>query len=481
MTRAAHRRGGMSLCLGASSLSPGRRLPVFGLLVWMVAGLCSGLTVNAVTAAEPDSATSDSGNGPEVNAAFGSAGQTEGSAPQRSPATVALVSELAVETLGDAKPISFRTQRLTERFFSEGAAVGDLNRDGHTDIVSGPFWWAGPTFEQSHPFTEPKPFDPLGYADNFFSFTHDFDSDGWLDVLVIGFPGQAAVWYQNPQGKAGMWVRSQVMEIVDNESPTWTDLTGDGRPEIVCSVNGAFGYATPNWNHPEIPWTFHAISKDGAGGRFTHGLGVGDVNGDGRADLLEKNGWWEQPASLDGDPLWTHHPVAFSAAGGAQMYAVDVDGDQRNDVITSLEAHGFGLVWYRQTVGDDNQPRFEPQTILGRTPSENPFGVCFSQIHAIDLVDMNGDQLPDLITGKRYWAHGPKGDPEPDAPAVVYWFELQRNADGSVAWIPHLVDNNSGVGVEVLAADVSGDGRPDIVVGNKQGVFVHTQMALESR
>lgn len=374
---------------------------------------------------------------------------------------------------------TFRKQQLIDKFFTEGAAVGDINKDGQPDLIAGPFWFAGPTFEQRHEYYPPKPFDPLGYSDNFFAFTHDFNGDGWTDILIYGFPGLDASWFENPQGKEGYWTRHKVLDVVDNESPMWGDITGDGKPEIIAQNDGHFGYATPDWSKPQEPWKFHKISDKSAGGKFTHGLGFGDVNGDGRIDFLEKSGWWEQPASLEGDPVWKKHPVQFAGPGGAQMYAYDVDGDGMNDVITSLAAHGFGLVWYQQQKGDDGEPKFLAHTIMTDKAEDNPYGLKFSQIHAIDLVDMDGDGLKDIVTGKRYWAHGPKGDPEPDAPAVLYWFQLQRGENGEVDWVPHLIDDNSGVGVQVTAADVSGDGVPDVVVGNKQGVFAHVQQVKQ--
>ena len=128
------------------------------------------------------------------------------------------------------------------------------------------------------------------------------------------------------------------------------------------------------------------------------------------------------PQSLDGDPEWVKHPFNFGS-GGAQMYAYDVNGDGKNDVITSLEAHGYGLAWFEQIKDDKGEISFKQHLIMGKLPQDNKYGVKFSQPHAVDLVDMNGDGLKDIVTGKRWWAHA-GGDPEVNNPAVLYWFEL---------------------------------------------------------
>jgi hypothetical protein len=390
---------------------------------------------------------------------------------------------------------TFAKQQLTDQFWCEGADFGDFNRDGRRDVVSGPYWYEGPAFTTRHAFAKAdrvsksqkngQPVEFPGYkgvlgneneySDYFFSFAHDFNGDGWDDVLTVGFPGVETFWYENPKGAPGAWPRHVALDVTDNESPRFTDLNGDGRPDLVCSSKGRYGWAEFDPRNPRAPWRWHPVSPDNQYHKFTHGLGVGDVNGDGKMDLLEKDGWWEQPASLAGDPPWTQHKQAFGA-GGAQMYAYDVNGDGLNDVITSLAAHGYGLAWFEQQ-REGGAVRFREHIFMNKEPGENRYGVHFSQLHALDLVDMDGDGLKDIVTGKRAWAHGPAGDPEPNAAPLLYWFQLKRGADKSVDWVPHQVDDLSGTGVEVKARDYNGDGRPDIVVGNKRGVFVFTHAA----
>lgn len=416
----------------------------------------------------------------------------------------ALLASLTLSACAaDTAQRSFRKIQLTPHFWAEGAAAADFNHDGALDAVYGPFWWEGPDFTRKHAYrpatttfkrkaaggtedTLPGYEGALGannaYSDNFFTWTWDFNGDGWADILVVGLPGENAFWFENPQGKPEHWTRHVAFDVVDNESPAFLDLTGDQKPELVCNARGFYGYATPDPTRPTQLWTFHPVTPNKNYHKYTHGLGVGDVNGDGRADLLEKDGWWEQPASLAGDPVWTHHAFNFCPAdpgvpvGGAQMFAYDVNGDGLADVITCLAAHGYGLAWYEQ-VRDGGQIGFKPHIFMNKRPEDSPSGVKFTQPHALDLVDMDGDGLKDLVTGKRFWAHGPTGDPEPNEAAVLYWFKLVRRPDRTADFVPQLIDKDSGVGTQVMALDLNGDRRPDIVVGNKKGGHVFLQQA----
>lgn len=381
-----------------------------------------------------------------------------------------------------AKPaLRYTTQHLTDQFYAEGATVADVNQDGKMDVIYGPHWYAGPDWKVAHEIYAPATFKSDNeYSKNFLAYAVDLNADHFPDYLVLGFPGDWAYWFENPQGKDGPWKRHDVLKVLDNESPTWVDITGDGKPEIVGSSGGFFGYASPNPADPGLEWEFHQISSiQAAGGRFTHGLGVGDVNGDGRMDLLEKNGWWEQPA--DARLEWPQHQVAFSNQGGSQMFAYDFDGDGDNDVITAEFAHGYGLFWYENQGKEANgEIKFAQHRILGNKAEDNAQGVAFSQLHALDLVDLNGDGVKDFVTGKRYFAHGSHGDANPLDPAVLYWFEVQPGKkSGDVKFLAHFIDDDSGVGTQVLAQDANGDGLPDIIVGNKKGCHVSLARKVE--
>jgi hypothetical protein len=367
--------------------------------------------------------------------------------------------------------VEFDRIQLSDNYYSEGIRFGDFNRDGKVDVVCGPYWYTGPAFKQRTAFYPPKEFpNDRGYSDSFFSFVDDFNGDGWDDVLTVGLPGTPAHWYENPQGKEGDWQKHLAFSAVGNESPSFQDLTGDDLAELICSFGSKLGYVTPNRSQPTRPWTFHPISPEGPWQKYTHGLGVGDVNGDTRQDILTATGWWEQPASLENDPQWTHHAYTFSnKRGGAQMFACDIDGDGDNDVITSLDAHGWGLSWFEQVKVDSGNIDFKPHVIMGDKVADNPFGVRFSQLHAMALADLDGDGLQDLVTGKCYWAHNGR-DPGAREPSVVYWFRLVRQ-DGKAQFVPAQIDGNSGVGRQVSICDLNGDSVLDILTSNKKGLF----------
>jgi hypothetical protein len=363
-----------------------------------------------------------------------------------------------------------------DAYYNDGVATGDFNRDAVVDIIAGPYWYQGPHFERRHAIYPATPFDPAtGQSDSLFADVYDFNGDGWDDVLIRGRVHlHPARWYENPCGGARHWRRHEVFPKIQGENPPFADVTGDGRPEIVTHWQGYWGYVAPDWSHPHRAWTFHRLGAAGDWPQFHHGQGVGDITGDRLPDVLINEGWLTRDRSFRpaGSADWHFQPYRFAPRGGAQMLIYDVDGDGDNDVVSALDAHGWGLAWFENRRARDGRTlTFVQHTIMGSRAEEAKYGVAFSQPHALVAGDIDADGLTDVVVGKRRWAHGPNGDIEPDAPAVVYWFELERTADG-VRFVPHQIDDHSGVGLQIVATDVNADGQVDVLTASKLGTFL---------
>ena len=372
--------------------------------------------------------------------------------------SLACLGSVAQPTGAPATDKRFVKHILTKDFISEGVAVADINRDGKPDIVAGAYWFEAPLWTR-HTIAPSKHYSPATeFSNSFLDFCMDVNQDGWVDEIRISLPGEEAVWYENPGSKAGFWPMHAILKNAGNESPAFVDVDGDGRPDILCNDPVAKQMI---WMQPpakgDTLWTRHIIGQGDIPGvnRYTHGLGFSDMNGDGRPDVIITRGWWECPS----DPKtenWVFHPADFGE-DCSQIYALDVKGNGHKELI-SASAHNYGI-WWHQKVNDS---------------------VCmhhlifkgFSESHALAMADINGDGYPDLVTGKRYFAHNGE-DPGALEPAVLYWFEFKPGEVPS--WTPRLIDSDSGVGLQVLVQDINGDGLPDIVVANKKGVFFFEQ------
>jgi hypothetical protein len=366
----------------------------------------------------------------------------------------------------------FRMQRLNDFYYSWGVTVGDVNHDGVPDVIAGPFYYLGPNYTERHEFTTARTYSPgANFPEGMTYFAYDYTGDGWNDLLVTD--SRPIYLYVNPKGESRRWDRYNVIPDATSEIEVFGDIDGDGKPEVLFAGQGAvMSYAKPDPANPTAPWKQHKISEPGLGG--AHGMGIGDINGDGRIDVVNSRGWWEQPANGAGEGLWKFHPENFGT-GGAEMGIYDVNGDGLADVVTSIAAHGFGLAWFEQKRDAQKNISFVRHDIMGDFSTKNAGGVTFSEPHGVAFADIDGDGIPDLITGKRLFSHLESHlDPDTNGPAVLYWYRTVRNpkAEGGAEFVPELIHNRSGVGSQFVVTDLNHDGAPDVVTSGPKGTFI---------
>jgi hypothetical protein len=383
--------------------------------------------------------------------------------------------------------VAFKKIQLLDKYITEGASIGDIDNDGYMDIVAGSLWWKGPDFKEANAYA-PVHYFPItgpglkGFSDNFYTFPGNYDTDEWTDILRIGLPGTGSEWVKNPaknnissEDSVPQPLYYNALPNVCHELPSYINIIGDEKRELLAFSQGYLALGVPSMKENEA-WDMLPISQKDPEKftRYAHGLGAGDINMDGLIDILEKSGWWEQPKNWDRTTPWKYHAYSFSPGkGGAQMFAYDVNGDGLNDVVTAMNAHGYGLSWFEQVTKEDHI-WFKEHQVMTNKAEDNTYGVCFAQLHGMACADIDNDGIPDIVTGKCYYAHSGK-DLSAEDPAVIYWFKTVRHSDGSAELIPYKIDDDSGTGRQISTGDLNSDGKMDVVVGNKKGVFVFIQ------
>jgi hypothetical protein len=386
----------------------------------------------------------------------------------------------------------YRMQQLNEFYYSWGISASDFNKDGVMDVVSGPHIFYGPDYTKRREIYVQQPVDiATAYAGNaWMQYSSDFTGDSWPDALNCVFSGGAnagCYLYVNPGNESRRWDKFQVTDVQTTEIAVMDDVNGDGRQDLVYGGGGTMRWATPDPAKPTAPWIVHIVSEPGS--VTAHGVGTGDVNGDGRVDVLNAYGWWEQPAPGGAaDALWTYHPVPFSrsvgtraSAGGSVMAVYDVNGDRLNDVVTSLSAHGYGLAWYEQTRAANGAISVVQHMIMDDFTTKTAGDVTFTEPHGSTFADVDGDGITDFIVGKRFFAHlDSNQDPDAYGAPVLYVYRTVRDpqAPGRARFEPELVHNRSGVGSHVWAGDINKDGRTDILTATKFGSFIFWGQAM---
>lgn len=391
-----------------------------------------------------------------------------------------MLKDIAIrETPKEESSPRFTVQCINDMYYSWAADAADFNRDGHMDVVAGPYIYYGPDYtKHTEIFPAIAGSPSLEFPYNRVQDTYDFNNDGWPDVLSSAF---ATTLYMNPKGESRRWKSYDVLpEVPQGEVTEFVDIDGDGSPELVYASRDVLQYAKPDPSDPTKPWKAYVISEKGYA--VAHGIGTGDINGDGRLDVINPFGWWEQPATLESGKLWKYHPVAFGrygrrsrGIGGSLMAVYDANGDGLNDVVTNLNAHGFGFAWFEQRRDENGNISFTRHMLSDDYSVESVGGVTFSQPHGATFADIDQDGVQDFIVGKRYFTHLDNYyDPDPYSPPVLYWYRTVRNPDapGGAEFVPELIHNRSGAGSEVTAVDLNKDGAVDIITSTNRGTFI---------
>jgi hypothetical protein len=370
-----------------------------------------------------------------------------------------LATFLPVVAVGQkAGEVKFATHRIGT-FRSEACCVGDFNNDGKLDIVAGPYLYLAPDWKPQKIREVSGSVDDQGkgYHDDFMNLAVDVDGDGWLDVVSCSWFNKRSTWYRNPGKAGGLWAESVVENNGNFEAGDLCDLFGVGKHNVVVpTVQRTVWYELGKKADGQQGFTVHVVSEK----QLTWGVGVGDVNGDKRPDIIRPNAWFEQPADIR-NGKWIEHPLALAGKNGkvedtAQIWTFDVNGDGLNDIIYSA-AHNYGVFWCEQ-VRQGAEVKWIRHVIDD----------TWTQAHSLTLADVNGDGIPEIITGKRFMAHN-GGDPDEFGPLGIYYYSLKRGPKPT--WTKHAITYNEGVGsgMNIVAVDLTGSGRIDIITTGKFG------------
>jgi hypothetical protein len=367
-----------------------------------------------------------------------------------------LVCAVALSAMALAEPSSLQFEKIrigTATY--EAASIFDVNKDGVKDLFSGGFWYEGPDFKTAHKVADIQYMDT--YYDDFSNIPLDVNGDGWLDVVAGGWWGMTFQWRENP-GNTGEWTTHNVAEVGNIERTCACDITGDGDPEYVPVVNPVqiFRLVRDEKGNGTGKFEQYTIPVGGGG----HGFGCGDVNSDGRNDIILAGGWLEAPEVPLNMEGWQWHPEFNLGAASLPILVYDVNSDKANDLICG-GAHEYGLWWLEQ--GKDEKG--------GRTWTRHDIETDRSQFHDLQLVDIDNDNALELITGKRYWAHNGH-DPGEQDPVGVYYYEI-NDGKFSRCTIDYGPPNTaSGVGIYFWVDDVDGNGWKDILAPGKEGLYL---------
>ena len=381
---------------------------------------------------------------------------------------VAMQLVITSEQIEPADPIPFAKHKLDGGAY-ETAAVGDVDRDGVLDIISGARWYRGPSWQ---PYFVRNIAKWDIHFDSLSDIAFDVNQDGFTDIVTSFYMGKRVAWFENPKGDwdRGGWEEHEIAPTGGAvEFLFFVDLEKRGAPHALFpNIGGPIIWFDYQFVGKEVVWKKYQISSTGNG----HGMGFGDISGDGIVDVVTPTGWYEAPKDLRHGEWKPHLDFRIipeprtNAAGNIYVYDVDADGDA--DIITGA-GHDYGVYWWEQRTSGPATREWKCHTI----------DESWSQSHSAALADMDGDGDLDLVTGKRFWGHG-VSDPGSLDPGIIVWYELRRRE--SISWPKRVIDYNSdmGVGMQLPVGDLDNDGDLDLIAAGKKGLFlyenlIHTQ------
>ncbi|HIA46725.1 MAG TPA: VCBS repeat-containing protein [Candidatus Hydrogenedentes bacterium] len=367
-------------------------------------------------------------------------------------------------TLALAAPeanLQFERTRIGDTTY-EACSVFDVDNDGELDIVSGEYWFPGPTFTESHKICDVKP--QGDYFDDFGDYPMDVNGDGFMDIVSGAWFGQKLTWRENPLGRTVQWKVHDIATVGNIEKPCFWDIDGDGTIDIVPNTpNGPqriIRLLPQRGKDTQPRFDIHTISEMKTG----HGLGFGDINGDGRGDLIIQGGWFEAPEKPFENEWPFHEEPKLYTSSSVPILVLDINGDKLNDLIVGA-GHDYGLAWWEQGKDSDGK----------RTWTLHEIEPKRSQFHEMALADIDNDGELELITGKRWRAHS-GGDPGANDPVGVYYYDIDGGdfARHTLDYGP--ADRNSGTGIYLWITDIDGNGWKDIVAPGKEGMYLFKNM-----
>ena len=371
---------------------------------------------------------------------------------------------------GGEERITFLAHRLGSDH-AEGISVLDMNGDGFDDLLSGAYWYENPGASggewKQHQFREVAIYHE--FVSDCGEWIFDVDHDGLPDLVTTGWIRNGLWWFKNPGPKANaageMWKGEKIADSYDTEGGAFGDINGDGKPDV----------ALAHYNQSGVMWADFSKDKPKihhVGGRAEdgHGIGIADINGDGKADILTTHGWFEQ-VDADNDK-WTWHQDWDLGDTGFPILGYDVNHDGKLDLIFG-QGHGYGLYWMEQG-GSPGALKWTRHAI----------DESFSQSHALALIDLDGDGVPELVTGKRYRGHSGDDAGSYD-PVVVYAYKLPTKdkfaggAEPEFTRYPLSVNGTASAGTQFVSGDFDHDGDMDIASAGKLGVHVLENLKIQ--